>query len=48
MTDFIICVTTNLFRVYLISRFIRIFLSYEEKRRQPDAAYVGIWGIFHS
>lgn len=32
MTDFIICVTTNLFRIYLISRFIHIFLGDEEKR----------------
>ena len=31
MTDFIICVTTNLFRIYLISRFIHIFLEDEEK-----------------
>lgn len=27
MTDFIICVATNLFRMYLISRFIHIFLG---------------------
>lgn len=27
MTDFIICVATNLFRIYLISRFIHIFLE---------------------
>lgn len=31
MTDFIICVATNLFRIYLISRFIHIFLEDEEK-----------------
>ncbi len=31
MTDLIICVTTNLFRIYLISRFIHIFLEDEEK-----------------
>lgn len=30
MTDFIICVATNLFRIYLISRFIHIFLGDEE------------------
>lgn len=29
MTDFVICVLTNLFRVYLISRFIKVFLSGE-------------------
>lgn len=31
MTDLIICVSTNLFRIYLISRFIHIFLEDEEK-----------------
>lgn len=31
MTDLIICVTTNLFRIYLISRFIHIFLEEKEK-----------------
>lgn len=30
MTDFVICVLTNLFRVYLISRFIKVFLSDEK------------------
>lgn len=30
MTDLIICVSTNLFRIYLISRFIHIFLEDEE------------------
>lgn len=30
MKDLIICVATNLFRIYLISRFIRIFLGDEE------------------
>ena len=30
MTDFVICVLTNLFRVYLISRFIRVFLRDEQ------------------
>lgn len=30
MTDFIICVATNLFRIYLISRFIHIFLADKE------------------
>ncbi len=32
MTDFIICVATNLFRFYLISRFMHIFLDNEENR----------------
>lgn len=46
MTDFIICVTTNLFRVYLISRFIRIFLSDEGKdgsRMRHMLAYGGFF-----
>ena len=30
MTDFVICVLTNLFRVYLISRFIKVFFSGEK------------------
>lgn len=30
MTDFIICVSTNLFRIYLISRFVHIFLGDKE------------------
>lgn len=30
MADFVICVLTNLFRVYLISRFIKVFLRDEE------------------
>lgn len=32
MTDLIICIATNLFRIYLISRFVHIFLEDEEKR----------------
>lgn len=31
MADIIICVATNLFRIYLISRFVHIFLEDEEK-----------------
>lgn len=30
MTDFVICISTNIFRIYLISRFIKIFLKDEE------------------
>ena len=30
MTDIVICVSTNIFRVYLISRFIKVFLKDEE------------------
>ncbi|MCM1091394.1 MAG: GHKL domain-containing protein [Butyrivibrio sp.] len=30
MTDFIICVATNLFRIYIISRFVYIFLGDDE------------------
>lgn len=36
MTDFIICVATNLFRIYLISRFIHIFLNNEVNRNSSD------------
>lgn len=32
MTDIIICVATNLFRIYLISRFIHVFLDNEENK----------------
>lgn len=32
MADFIICITTNLFRIYLISRFIHVFLTDTEKK----------------
>lgn len=30
MTDIVICVSTNIFRIYLISRFINVFLKDEE------------------
>ncbi len=36
MTDFIICIATNLFRIYLISRFIHIFLNNEVNRNSSD------------
>ncbi len=36
MTDIVICISTNLFRVYLISRFMRIFLEDKENRNCGD------------
>lgn len=50
MIDFFICVTTNLFRIYLISRFIHIFLGDEEKRKYGKwmrhmPAYAGFFMI---
>lgn len=36
MVDFVICVTANLFRIYLISRFVHTFLGNEEKGKRDS------------
>ena len=47
MTDLIICVVTNLFRIYLISRFIHIFLEDEEKDNCCSRMrYMLVYGAF--
>ncbi|MCM1026713.1 MAG: ATP-binding protein [Roseburia sp.] len=50
MRDLILCVTTNLFRIYLISRFVHIFLEDGEKgngarRMRHMLAYVGFFVV---
>ena len=36
MTDIILCISTNLFRIYLISRFMHLFLDNKENRNCGD------------
>ena len=48
MTDIVICISTNLFRVYLISRFMHIFLDDKENRNCSDRlkAFMVYGGFF--
>ncbi len=47
MINLIICVTTNLFRIYLISRFIHIFLKSEKNEdRSNRMGHIWAYGVF--
>ena len=46
MTDFIICVTTNLFRIYIISRFMHIFLQDKNENGSNRMRHVLAYGGF--
>ena len=47
MINLIICVTTNLFRIYLISRFIHIFLKSEKNEDRSNwTGHIWAYGVF--
>lgn len=46
MTDLIICVATNLFRIYLISRFVHIFLEDGERDNCCGRMRLLVYGMF--
>ena len=44
MVDFLLCLLANLFRIYLIDRFIQIFLgNFQERKEEKKIVF---WGYY--
>lgn len=46
MTDFFICVSTNIFRVYLISRFMKVFFDEDKRKNNGENLYNHILSLY--
>ena len=46
MINIIICMTTNLFRIYLISRFIHLFVE-DDKKKSGQVKHLLAYGVFY-